>query len=154
MQKAFASVVSFHFRFVYKVTLLRRLVELPVCIPGAFVLLLPLDWFFVLMRFPASQMRFLSENDFGMPRERKWLINDSCAFSDERPGRFCLSELHLHPRGALQASPSASRRYLLCLGRFVSFQIYIGVKRNETVGSGMCGKGMWISAFYKGCYVK
>jgi hypothetical protein len=83
------------------------------------------------------------------PRERKWLINDSCAFSDERPGRFCLSELHLHPRGALQASPSASRRYLLCLGRFVSFQIYIGVKRNETVGSGMCGKGMWISAFYK-----
>ena len=64
MQKAFASVVSFHFRFVYKVTLLRRLVELPVCIPGAaFALLLPLDWFFVLMRFPASQMRFLSEND-------------------------------------------------------------------------------------------
>jgi len=38
--------------------------------------------------------------------------------------------------------------FMLCFGRFVSFQIYIGVKRNETVGSGMCGKGMWISAFY------
>ena len=32
------------------------------------------------------------------PRERKWLINDSCAFSDERPrGKALLVELHLHP---------------------------------------------------------
>ena len=92
MQKAFASVVSFHFRFVYKVTLLRRLVELPVCIPGAFAPAIAPRLVFVLMRFPASQMRFLSENDVRMPRERKWLINDSCAFSDEnmKLRRLCL----------------------------------------------------------------
>ena len=42
-----------------------------------------------------------------------------------------------------------------CFALVVSFHFrYIGVKRNETVGSGMCGKGMWISAFYKGSYVK
>jgi len=38
-----------------------------ICIPGAFALLLPLDWFSFLMRFPASQMRFLSETMFDMP---------------------------------------------------------------------------------------
>ena len=27
------------------------------------------------------------------PRERKWLINDSCAFSDERPGRLCFRSI-------------------------------------------------------------
>jgi len=81
--EGFTSVVSFHFRFVYKVTLLRRLVELHLHSGCGFCPAIAPRLVFVLMRFPASQMRFLSENDFGMPRERKWLINDSCAFSDE-----------------------------------------------------------------------
>jgi len=44
MQKAFASVVSFHFRFVYKVTLLRRLVELHLHSRG-FCPAIALEWF-------------------------------------------------------------------------------------------------------------
>jgi len=38
------------------------------------------------------------------PRERKWLINDSCAFSDERPGRLCFRSITQESAFALVVS--------------------------------------------------
>ena len=57
----FTSVVSFQIRLQSHTS--QKACGVFICIPGAFVLLLPLDWFSFLMRFAASQMRFLSEND-------------------------------------------------------------------------------------------
>ena len=155
MQKAFASVVSFHLRFVYKVTLLRRLVELHLHSRGLLSCYCPSNGFrFNAFSCLSDAFSFRKRCSICLVK-RKWLISDSCAFSDERPGRLCFrsitqesallwsfrfvsdiyrSETARHGfRGAGFASGFKSCR--------VVSDIYRGVKRNETVGSAQNGSG-------------
>ena len=103
-----------------------------ICIPGAFVLLLPPGLVFRFNAFSCLSDAFsFRKRCVICPRERKWLISDSCAFSDERPGRLCF-------RSITQESA------LLWSCRFVS-DIY----RGETARHGFRGAGF--ASGFKSC---
>ena len=98
MQKAFASVVSFQIRLQSHTS--QKACGVSSAFPGLLSCYCPSIGF----RFNAfsclSDAFSFRKRCSVCPRERKWLINDSCAFSDERPREGFASgaaRLHLHP---------------------------------------------------------